>query len=56
MKELKCRDAGFDCDAVVRGETTDDVMAQVEPHVREVHGQQVTPEVAGQVRTLVHDA
>jgi predicted small metal-binding protein len=56
MKELQCRDAGFDCDAVVRGETTDEVMAQVGPHVEDVHGEQVTPEMAGQVATLVRDA
>jgi predicted small metal-binding protein len=55
MKELKCRDAGFDCDAVVRGETTDDVMAQAGPHARDVHGAEVTPEMAGQIRTLVRD-
>jgi predicted small metal-binding protein len=56
MKELQCRDAGFDCDAVVRAETADEVMAQAGPHVKEVHGLEVTPEMAGQIRTLVHDA
>ena len=56
MKELQCRDAGFDCDAVVRGETVDDVMAQAGPHAKEVHGVDVTPEMVGQIRTLVHDA
>ena len=25
MKELKCRDAGFDCDAVVRADSEDEV-------------------------------
>lgn len=56
VKELACRDAGFDCDAVVRGESTDDVLAQAGPHAEEVHGVQVTPEMAGQLRTLVRDA
>lgn len=55
MKELACRDAGFDCDAVVRGETTGDVMAQAGPHAKKVHGLDVTPEMAGQLRTLVRD-
>src|SRR3712207_7387800 len=45
VKELKCRDAGFDCDAVVQGETVDDVMAQAGPHAKEVHGVDVTPEI-----------
>ncbi len=56
MKELRCRDAGFDCDAVVHGETVDEVMAQAAPHAKEAHGVDVTPEMAGQIRTLVHDA
>ena len=56
MKELKCRDAGFDCDAVVHGETEDDVLAQTGPHAREAHGVEVTPEMAAQIRPLVHDA
>ncbi len=56
VKELNCRDAGFDCDEVVRGETVDDVMAQAGPHAKEAHGVDVTPEMAGQLKTLVHDA
>ena len=56
MKELRCRDAGFDCDAVVHGDTEDDVMAQVGPHAKEAHGVEVTPETAGQIRAVVRDA
>ncbi len=55
VKELNCRDAGFDCDAVVRGETVDEVMAQAGPHAQQVHGVDVTPEMAGKIRTLVRD-
>ncbi|WP_137160886.1 DUF1059 domain-containing protein [Blastococcus sp. CCUG 61487] len=55
MKELRCRDAGFDCEAVVRGDTMDEVMAQARPHAEEVHGLRVTPEMAGQLRALVRD-
>ncbi len=46
MKELKCRDAGFDCDAVVHGESVDEVMAQAGPHAKDVHDVEVTPEMA----------
>jgi len=56
MKELTCRDVGFDCDAVVTGESVDDVMAQAGPHAKEAHGVDVTPEMAGQIRTLIRDA
>lgn len=55
MKELKCRDAGFDCDAVVHGNSTEEVMAQVRPHAEEEHQVEVTPEVEGQLAALVRD-
>lgn len=55
MKELKCRDAGFDCDAVVEGESVDAVLAQVGPHARETHGVELTPEMKEQLSQLVHD-
>jgi predicted small metal-binding protein len=56
VKELQCRDAGFDCDAVVRAESVDEVMAQAGAHVEEVHGQVVTPEMAGRIQAVVRDA
>ena len=56
MKQLRCRDAGFDCEAVVQGETVAEVLAQAGPHAKEVHGLDVTPEmadvIAGQVRDV----
>ncbi len=55
MKELVCRDAGFDCDAVVQGGSTDEVMAQVAPHAKEVHGVEVTSELQAQLVGLVRD-
>lgn len=56
MKELRCRDAGFDCDAVVRAETVDDVMAEAGPHAEDVHKVTVTPQVEHHLRDLVRDA
>lgn len=55
MKQLKCRDAGFDCEGVIQGESVDDVLSQAGPHAKEVHGVDVTPEMAGRLRTLVRD-
>jgi len=55
MKELKCRDAGFDCEAVVTGESVDEVMAQVGPHVQQVHQTEVTPEMAEAVTGKIRD-
>lgn len=36
-KELRCRDVGFDCDAVVVAENEEDVLRQVGQHARDVH-------------------
>ena len=55
MKQLRCRDAGFDCDAVVQGETTDEVLAQAGPHAKEAHGLDVTPEMAEAIAGKVQD-
>lgn len=55
MKQLQCRDAGFDCDAVVQGQSLNEVMAQAGPHVKEVHGVDVTPEMAETIAGRVRD-
>ena len=55
MKKLKCRDAAFGCDAVVHGQSVDEVTAQPGPHAREVHGVDVTTEMAGQIEAVIRD-
>ncbi len=56
-KELNCRDVGFDCDAVVRADSEEEVLAQVATHAREVHGlQQIDAETEQKVRSVIHDA
>lgn len=56
MKQLACRDAGFDCDAVVQGDSDEEVMAQVRPHAQTAHGVEVTPEMERQLAGLVRPA
>ena len=56
MYELKCRDVGFDCGGVVRGETVAAVLRQAAAHAREVHGTEITPELAQRVKGLVREA
>lgn len=57
MKELNCRDIGFDCDAVIRADSEDEVMAQAATHGREVHGlEQIDDATASQIRAQIHDA
>lgn len=46
MKQLSCADAGFECDAVFQGESTEAVLEQAGPHAQEVHDLEVTPELA----------
>ena len=56
-KELKCADAGFDCDAVVHADTEEEVMAQVATHARDVHGMdQIDDATAEKIRSQIHDA
>jgi predicted small metal-binding protein len=56
MRELRCRDAEFDCDAVVRGETDEEIFAQAGPHAKQAHDVDVTPELQQQLAGLIHDA
>ena len=57
MKELKCRDAGFDCEAVVRADSEDEIMAQAAEHVRDVHGlTEIDDTTANQIRAQIRDA
>lgn len=55
MKTLKCRDVGFDCAAVVTAETAEEVLAQAAAHAREVHGVEVTPEMAEEIAGKITD-
>lgn len=55
MKTLHCRDAGFDCDAVVRATTEEDVLNQAAEHAQTVHGVTVTPELAAGIKSLIRE-
>ncbi len=55
MKTLQCRDVGFDCDAVVRAETEEEVLQQAAAHAKEVHNTEVTAQMAEKIRPLIHD-
>jgi predicted small metal-binding protein len=55
MKTLHCADAGFNCEGVIRANTEEEVMMQAAQHARDVHGVEVTPEMADQIKTLIKD-
>lgn len=56
MKTITCREAGFDCDYVVKGETEEEVMKNGAEHAIKEHGMKaddITPEFKEKVRSLV---
>ncbi len=56
MKQLDCRDAGFDCDGVIEGEDEQDVMSQAAEHARETHGlAEIDEELGAQIRQAIRD-
>lgn len=55
MKELRCREVGFDCEGVVRAETEDAVLRQAAEHVKTVHGvTQLGDATVRQIRSKIH--
>ena len=55
MKTLHCRDAGFNCEGVIRANSEEEVLSQAAKHAQEAHGVSVTPEMAEQLKTLIKD-
>jgi predicted small metal-binding protein len=59
MKTINCREAGFDCDHVVKGETEEDVMKNGAEHAIEAHGmkeEDITPEMKQKIRGLIRSS
>jgi predicted small metal-binding protein len=57
MKTVTCREAGFDCDYVVEGESEDEVMKRAVEHLVKDHGmkeENITPGMKEKVRKLIH--
>lgn len=55
-KVVRCRDVGFDCDAVVRAETEEEALEQVAAHAKSVHNMEsVSADVIEKVRQVMHD-
>jgi predicted small metal-binding protein len=55
MKTLHCRDAGFNCEGVIRANSEEEVLSQAAKHAQEAHGVSVTPEMAQQLKTLIRE-
>lgn len=53
-KQLTCRDAGADCDFLVRAETEEEVLEVAGGHGRRVHGYpEITPEMTAAMQGIV---
>ena len=55
MKTLHCSDAGFECSAVVKAATDQEVLDIAAKHAQEVHGVTVTPQMADQLKSLIKE-
>lgn len=55
LKTLKCRDVGFYCAAVVTAETIEEVLSQAAAYAKEVHGVEVTSEMAQEIAEKITD-
>jgi predicted small metal-binding protein len=59
MKTVICREAGFDCDHVVKGETEKEVIKNGTEHAMNVHGmkkEDMTPEMEEKIRGLIRSS
>jgi predicted small metal-binding protein len=57
VKELRCREVGFECDAVVRADSEEEVMKQAQEHARKAHGlERISEDQERDIRSKIHDA
>lgn len=55
-KVIRCRDVGFDCNAVIRAETEEEALQKAAEHAQTAHGlENVTPEVAEKVKVVMRE-
>jgi predicted small metal-binding protein len=55
-KIMSCRDVGFDCGFVAKGEAEQEILQQASEHARSVHNiNEITPEIAEKVRATIKD-
>ena len=56
MLDFHCRDMDLNCDQIVRGSTSDEVLKESEKHVSGFHKMKLSPEIREKMRFLIHDA
>ena len=58
MKTISCREAGFECDHVIKGQTEEEVVKNGAEHAIKEHGmksEDMTSEMKEKIRALVRD-
>jgi len=56
MKSITCREAGFDCPAVIKGNTEGEVIKKAEEHASSAHNikpEDMSPEMQHKIRGLI---
>ena len=57
MKEVRCADAGVDCDFVARGKTEEELFARSAEHGKKAHDmEKIPPELIEKVRPFIRYA
>jgi predicted small metal-binding protein len=59
MKTVTCREVGMDCDAVLKGETEEDIMKRATEHAMKDHGMteaDMTPELRQKIRSHIKES
>ncbi len=56
MKELRCKDAGVNCEFVARGRTVEEVLKLASEHGKTVHDMKESPrEMQAKMKSLIRD-
>jgi predicted small metal-binding protein len=59
MKTINCREAGFDCDLIVKGETEEVVLKNGMEHAKKDHNmkeEDMTPELKEKIRSIIRSS
>lgn len=59
MKTITCREAGFDCDHIVKGQTEEEVLNNGIEHAKNDHNmkeEDITPEMKEKIRGLIRSS
>ncbi|AIF84188.1 putative small metal-binding protein [Candidatus Nitrososphaera evergladensis SR1] len=55
--EMKCRDVGFNCDFVAKGNSEQEIMQQAAAHAQRDHGmkpEEITEDLQNKIRANIH--